>query len=86
MHTTSIIVGFFEQFIYFFLQIELAASRFPTLQRLSINVAAMSTAENMMDLIDGYCRLEHDTDETVIYRANKGAYGQDYLLYQYNPY
>ncbi|XP_056872045.1 protein tyrosine kinase 2 beta, b isoform X1 [Takifugu flavidus] len=42
-------------------------------QRLSINVPAVSVAENMMDLIDGYCRLEHDTDETVIYRPNKDA-------------
>uniref|UniRef100_H3C3U3 non-specific protein-tyrosine kinase n=1 Tax=Tetraodon nigroviridis TaxID=99883 RepID=H3C3U3_TETNG len=42
-------------------------------QRLSINVAAVSTAENLMDLIDGYCRLERDTDETVIYRPNKDA-------------
>lgn len=55
---------------------------FPTLQRLSINVPAVSVAENMMDLIDGYCRLEHDTDETVIYRPNKGACGQDCFLYQ----
>lgn len=69
----------------FFLQIEVVASRFVTLQRLSINVAAVSTAENMMDLIDGYCRLEHDTDETVIYRPNKGASGLDGLLYQQNP-
>lgn len=30
-------------------------------------------AENMMDLIDGYCRLENETDDTVIYRPNKGA-------------
>lgn len=40
-------------------------------QRLSINVAAVPVAENMMDLIDGYCRLEKDTDDTVIYRLNK---------------
>uniref|UniRef100_A0A8C3AF09 non-specific protein-tyrosine kinase n=1 Tax=Cyclopterus lumpus TaxID=8103 RepID=A0A8C3AF09_CYCLU len=44
-------------------------------QRLSINVATVPMAENMMDLIDGYCRLEKDTDETVIYRPNKGVYG-----------
>lgn len=44
------------------------------LQRLSINVAAVPVAENMMDLIDGYCRLEKDTDDTIIYRANKGAF------------
>uniref|UniRef100_A0AAQ5XEH9 non-specific protein-tyrosine kinase n=1 Tax=Amphiprion ocellaris TaxID=80972 RepID=A0AAQ5XEH9_AMPOC len=40
-------------------------------QRLSINVATVPMAENMMDLIDGYCRLENDTDDTVIYRPNK---------------
>ncbi|KAM8826248.1 protein tyrosine kinase 2 beta, b [Synchiropus picturatus] len=42
-------------------------------QRLSINVATVPVAENMMDLIDGYCRLEKDTDDSVIYRANKDA-------------
>lgn len=32
-------------------------------------------AENMMELIDGYCRLENDTEESVIFRSNKkGAY------------
>lgn len=64
----------------FFGQIEVAASGFLTLQRLSINVPAIYMAENMMDLIDGYCRLEHNTDETVIYRPNKGAHGQRDLL------
>uniref|UniRef100_A0A3Q4BKB8 non-specific protein-tyrosine kinase n=1 Tax=Mola mola TaxID=94237 RepID=A0A3Q4BKB8_MOLML len=43
-------------------------------QRLSINVATVPMAENMMDLIDGYCRLEKDTDDTVIYRPNKGVF------------
>ncbi|XP_068197895.1 protein tyrosine kinase 2 beta, b isoform X2 [Antennarius striatus] len=42
-------------------------------QRLSINVATLPSAENMMDLIDGYCRLETDTDDSVIYRPNKDA-------------
>ncbi|XP_042359168.1 protein-tyrosine kinase 2-beta-like isoform X1 [Plectropomus leopardus] len=42
-------------------------------QCLSINVATMPMAENMMDLIDGYCRLEKDTDESVIYQPNKEA-------------
>lgn len=55
---------------------------FLTRQRLSINVPAVSVAENMMDLIDGYCRLENDTDGTVIYRPNKGTCGQGYRLYQ----
>ncbi|KAI3364333.1 hypothetical protein L3Q82_011136 [Scortum barcoo] len=43
-------------------------------QRLSINVATVPMAENMMDLIDGYCRLENGTDDSVIYRPNKGAH------------
>ncbi|XP_035473062.1 protein tyrosine kinase 2 beta, b [Scophthalmus maximus] len=42
-------------------------------QRLSINVATVPMAENMIDLIDGYCRLENDTDDTVISRPNKDA-------------
>ncbi|XP_074471031.1 protein tyrosine kinase 2 beta, b isoform X2 [Sebastes fasciatus] len=42
-------------------------------QCLSINVATVPMAENMMDLIDGYCRLENDSDDTVIYRADKDA-------------
>ncbi|XP_034053590.1 protein tyrosine kinase 2 beta, b isoform X6 [Gymnodraco acuticeps] len=42
-------------------------------QRLSINVATVPMAENMMDLIDGYSRLENDTDESIIYRPNKDA-------------
>ncbi|XP_035534863.1 protein tyrosine kinase 2 beta, b isoform X1 [Morone saxatilis] len=40
-------------------------------QRLSINVATVPMAENMMDLIDGYCRLENDRDDSVIHRPNK---------------
>uniref|UniRef100_A0A3B4AYD4 FERM domain-containing protein n=1 Tax=Periophthalmus magnuspinnatus TaxID=409849 RepID=A0A3B4AYD4_9GOBI len=40
-------------------------------QRLSINVANIPRAENMMDLIDGYCRLENDSDISVIYRLQK---------------
>ncbi|XP_034018737.1 protein-tyrosine kinase 2-beta-like [Thalassophryne amazonica] len=40
---------------------------------LSINVATLPMAENMIDLIDGYCRLETGTDESVIYRPNKDA-------------
>lgn len=35
-------------------------------------MATVPLAENMMDLIDGYCRLEKNTDDTVIYRPNKG--------------
>ncbi|CAN9507388.1 unnamed protein product [Ophioblennius macclurei] len=42
-------------------------------QCLSINVQTIPMAENMMDLIDGYCRLENNTDETVIHRPNRDA-------------
>ncbi|XP_044025503.1 protein tyrosine kinase 2 beta, b isoform X2 [Siniperca chuatsi] len=48
-------------------------------QRLSINVATVPMAENMMDLIDGYCRLENDTDDTVIYRPNRDANARNSL-------
>uniref|UniRef100_A0A7N8WNV9 non-specific protein-tyrosine kinase n=1 Tax=Mastacembelus armatus TaxID=205130 RepID=A0A7N8WNV9_9TELE len=41
-------------------------------QRLSVSVGSIPMAENMMDLIDGYCRLEKDTDDSVINRLNKG--------------
>ncbi|MED6290708.1 hypothetical protein CHARACLAT_016072 [Characodon lateralis] len=40
-------------------------------QSLSISVATVPMAENMMDLIDGYYRLENDTDDSVIYQQNK---------------
>uniref|UniRef100_A0A3Q3N0R7 non-specific protein-tyrosine kinase n=1 Tax=Mastacembelus armatus TaxID=205130 RepID=A0A3Q3N0R7_9TELE len=43
-------------------------------QRLSVSVGSIPMAENMMDLIDGYCRLEKDTDDSVINRLNKGVY------------
>ncbi|KAM4633527.1 protein tyrosine kinase 2 beta, b isoform 2-T2 [Polymixia lowei] len=42
-------------------------------QTLSINVATFAMAENMVDLMDGYCRLENATDESFISRPNKGA-------------
>lgn len=41
-------------------------------QPLSINVTKFAMAENMVDLIDGYCRSEHATDESFIARPNKG--------------
>uniref|UniRef100_A0A6Q2ZCU6 non-specific protein-tyrosine kinase n=1 Tax=Esox lucius TaxID=8010 RepID=A0A6Q2ZCU6_ESOLU len=40
-------------------------------QPLSINVTKFAMAENMVDLIDGYCRLEHATDESFIAKPNK---------------
>nr|XP_015832385.1 protein tyrosine kinase 2 beta, b isoform X1 [Nothobranchius furzeri]XP_015832386.1 protein tyrosine kinase 2 beta, b isoform X1 [Nothobranchius furzeri] len=42
-------------------------------QRLSISVSTVPMAENMMDLIDGYCRLENDTEDSIIYRPNKDS-------------
>ncbi|XP_076004826.1 protein tyrosine kinase 2 beta, b isoform X2 [Genypterus blacodes] len=42
-------------------------------QSLSINVASFPMAENMMDLMDGYCRLENDTDVSIIARPNEDA-------------
>uniref|UniRef100_A0A672H2E0 non-specific protein-tyrosine kinase n=1 Tax=Salarias fasciatus TaxID=181472 RepID=A0A672H2E0_SALFA len=43
-------------------------------QCLSINVKTIPMAENMMDLIDGYCRLENNSDESVISRPNTGVF------------
>ncbi|XP_077408357.1 protein tyrosine kinase 2 beta, b isoform X2 [Vanacampus margaritifer] len=39
-------------------------------QHLSINVATVPMAENMMDLIDGYWRLENNSEESIIDRQN----------------
>uniref|UniRef100_A0A9J8BIH1 non-specific protein-tyrosine kinase n=1 Tax=Cyprinus carpio carpio TaxID=630221 RepID=A0A9J8BIH1_CYPCA len=35
---------------------------------LSISTASLAIAENMMDLIDGYCRLQHGNEATLIVR------------------
>ncbi|XP_062858580.1 protein tyrosine kinase 2 beta, b [Trichomycterus rosablanca] len=40
-------------------------------QPLSVNVPTMAIAENMADLIDGYCRFENNTESSVISRPNK---------------
>ncbi|XP_073683621.1 protein-tyrosine kinase 2-beta-like [Garra rufa] len=37
-------------------------------QSLSISTASLAIAENMVDLIDGYCRFEHGNDATLIVR------------------
>ncbi|TSK58082.1 Protein-tyrosine kinase 2-beta [Bagarius yarrelli] len=42
-------------------------------QPLSINVPTLAMAENMADLIDGYCRLENNTDSSLISRPNKNT-------------
>uniref|UniRef100_A0A8C6MGY4 non-specific protein-tyrosine kinase n=1 Tax=Nothobranchius furzeri TaxID=105023 RepID=A0A8C6MGY4_NOTFU len=49
-------------------------------QRLSISVSTVPMAENMMDLIDGYCRLENDTEDSIIYRPNKDSKASRYGL------
>uniref|UniRef100_A0A8C1BRV2 non-specific protein-tyrosine kinase n=1 Tax=Cyprinus carpio carpio TaxID=630221 RepID=A0A8C1BRV2_CYPCA len=36
---------------------------------LSISIASLAIAENMADLIDGYCRLEHGKETTLIVQA-----------------
>ncbi|KAK7152562.1 hypothetical protein R3I93_010706 [Phoxinus phoxinus] len=40
-------------------------------QPLSISTASLAIAENMVDLIDGYCRLEHGNETTLIVLPNK---------------
>lgn len=42
------------------------------LQPLSINTASLAVAENMADLIDGYCRLGSGKDISLIVRSKKG--------------
>uniref|UniRef100_A0AAR2JS85 non-specific protein-tyrosine kinase n=1 Tax=Pygocentrus nattereri TaxID=42514 RepID=A0AAR2JS85_PYGNA len=39
---------------------------------LTVNTASLATAENMADLIDGYCRLESGKDVSLLVRPNKG--------------
>ncbi|KAF6725317.1 Protein-tyrosine kinase 2-beta [Oryzias melastigma] len=48
-------------------------------QPLSVNVSSMAVAENMADLIDGYCRLEGGADKSVITRPPKGRDGRQKL-------
>ncbi|XP_060790516.1 protein-tyrosine kinase 2-beta isoform X2 [Neoarius graeffei] len=40
-------------------------------QPLSINTASLAIAENMADLIDGYCRFESGKDTSLIMRSKK---------------
>ncbi|XP_028998576.1 protein-tyrosine kinase 2-beta-like isoform X2 [Betta splendens] len=42
-------------------------------QPLSVNTSSLAIAENMADLIDGYCRL-HGTESSLIVRPNKGRH------------
>uniref|UniRef100_A0A8C9WAH3 non-specific protein-tyrosine kinase n=1 Tax=Scleropages formosus TaxID=113540 RepID=A0A8C9WAH3_SCLFO len=41
-------------------------------QPLSINTASLAMAENMADLIDGYCRLANNTDASLVLKSKKG--------------
>ncbi|XP_018590783.1 protein tyrosine kinase 2 beta, b isoform X2 [Scleropages formosus] len=40
-------------------------------QPLSINTASLAMAENMADLIDGYCRLANNTDASLVLKSKK---------------
>ncbi|XP_035483501.2 protein-tyrosine kinase 2-beta-like isoform X1 [Scophthalmus maximus] len=39
---------------------------------LSVHTTSLSVAENMADLIDGYCRLESSSESSLIVRPSKG--------------
>uniref|UniRef100_A0AAY4AYQ0 non-specific protein-tyrosine kinase n=1 Tax=Denticeps clupeoides TaxID=299321 RepID=A0AAY4AYQ0_9TELE len=41
-------------------------------QPLSINTSTITMAENMVDLIDGYCRLENNSDNSLILKQSRG--------------
>lgn len=43
-----------------------------TSQSLSVSTSSLAVAENMADLIDGYCRLEGSSESSLIIRPNKG--------------
>uniref|UniRef100_A0A3Q2R269 non-specific protein-tyrosine kinase n=1 Tax=Fundulus heteroclitus TaxID=8078 RepID=A0A3Q2R269_FUNHE len=42
------------------------------LQPLAVNTTSLAVAENMADLIDGYCRLEGKAESSLIIRPHKG--------------
>lgn len=46
----------------------------PSLQSLSIKTSSLAEAENMADLIDGYCRLQGDHKGSLIMHAKKGKF------------
>ncbi|XP_014828259.1 PREDICTED: protein-tyrosine kinase 2-beta-like [Poecilia mexicana] len=41
-------------------------------QPLAVNISSLTVAENMADLIDGYCRLEGKAEKSLMIRPNKG--------------
>ncbi|MEQ2162974.1 hypothetical protein GOODEAATRI_025424 [Goodea atripinnis] len=42
-------------------------------QPLAVNTSSLAVAENMADLIDGYCRLEGKAESSLMVRPNKGT-------------
>ncbi|KAK5604306.1 hypothetical protein CRENBAI_019889 [Crenichthys baileyi] len=42
-------------------------------QPLAVNTSSLAVAENMADLIDGYCRLEGRAESSLMVRSNKGS-------------
>uniref|UniRef100_A0AAY4AXJ8 non-specific protein-tyrosine kinase n=1 Tax=Denticeps clupeoides TaxID=299321 RepID=A0AAY4AXJ8_9TELE len=42
-------------------------------QPLSINTSTITMAENMVDLIDGYCRLENNSDNSLILKQSRAT-------------
>ena len=46
----------------------------PSLQSLSIKTSSLAEAENMADLIDGYCRLQGEHKGSLIMNAKKGGF------------
>lgn len=46
----------------------------PSLQSLSIKTSSLAEAENMADLIDGYCRLQGEHKGSLIIHAKKGRF------------
>lgn len=44
----------------------------PAFQSLTIKTSCLAEAENMADLIDGYCRLQRDLDASLIVYPNRG--------------
>uniref|UniRef100_A0A8B9KWF4 non-specific protein-tyrosine kinase n=1 Tax=Astyanax mexicanus TaxID=7994 RepID=A0A8B9KWF4_ASTMX len=61
------------------LQVDIKGAKQP----LSVNVPTLAMAENMADLIDGYCRLESNTDSSLISRPNNKvtSYNSDSDIY-----
>lgn len=46
----------------------------PVLQPLTVTTPSLNTAENMADLIDGYCRLVNGSSQSFIVRPQKGRH------------